>query len=341
MRSDILKSAKTVLLAGITAFLVTLPAFAKTTIPSKPYLYVKDEADVLSTDEEDDLNKMLSEYDKKTSNQIAVLLVETTGSESIEKYSYQVATKWGIGQDDKDNGILITIATDDHKDRIEVGKGLEECVTDARSGHILRSDEVKTAFRNEQWYEGTKSIITQVQNCIGTDGAAIDEAAEAEEKSDRLVVSWVCVLGGILNWFLVMIIPVQVGLGLVGIIATILCGIFAPLPVKFLLLIISIITFVITMIAGAVNGTLNGSIYTGGSFSSGGYGGYGGYDGGGSSGRWSSGGSDFGGGNFGGGGASGQLVGTTVQDTLKLSGTAKNTGSYKGVITYSSSLATS
>ena len=142
-------------------------------IPSRPNLYVRDDANVLNDEEERKLNEKLQAYDRETGNQIAVLIIRATGDESIEKYSYRVATAWGVGQKGKDNGILITIATDDRTDRIEVGKGLEGDVTDSRSGRILRSNDVTTAFRGKRWYDGTDSIVSQVQECIRTKGKSI------------------------------------------------------------------------------------------------------------------------------------------------------------------------
>lgn len=153
-------------------------------VPDRPQSYVLDSADVLSGEEESSLNEKLKKYDAKTSNQIAVLLVRTTGKESIEKYSYRVATKWGVGKKGKDNGILITIATEDHKDRIEVGKGLEEDVTDSRAGRILRSNDVTTAFRDKRWYDGAGSIVSQVQECISTKGKSVEELYSSDEVSD-------------------------------------------------------------------------------------------------------------------------------------------------------------
>lgn len=159
-------------------------------IPSRPYLYVRDDANVLNDEEERKLNEKLQAYDRKTGNQIAVLIIRTTGDESIEKYSYRVATAWGVGQKGKDNGILITIATEDRADRIEVGKGLEGEVTDSRSGRILRSNDVTTAFRDKCWYDGIDSIVSQVQECIRTKG----KSAERIYSSDDIMSGYTVVM---------------------------------------------------------------------------------------------------------------------------------------------------
>ena len=175
MKSSMKKAISAFAIALSVLMMSIYPILATDTadIPSRPNLYVRDDANVLNDEEDRKLNEKLQAYDRETGNQIAVLIIRATGDESIEKYSYRVATAWGVGQKGKDNGILITIATDDRTDRIEVGKGLEGDVTDSRSGRILRSNDVTTAFRGKRWYDGTDSIVSQVQECIRTKGKSI------------------------------------------------------------------------------------------------------------------------------------------------------------------------
>lgn len=283
------------------AMMAMSPTMAKETpVPEKPLLYVRDDAGALNGNQKDDLDEILKEYDEKTGNQIAVLLVRTTGDESIEKYSYKVASEWGIGQKGNDNGILITIATEDHKDRIEVGKGLEGDVTDSRAGRILRSDKVTDAFRHERWYDGTHSIISQVQECISTKGKSVDRDAFFDGMLTRSVffifagVLWIAVVrnlkliakkstggtAGILPW-----------IGRAGGAASAGTVIFGPAKA---LIPLFAATFIIYL-AIAIYADAIGVIPHSGSSSSGGW----------SSGSGSSSGSSFGGGSFGGGGASG------------------------------------
>lgn len=287
--------------ALVMAMMAMSPAMAKETpVPEKPLLYVRDDAGALNGNQKDDLDEILKEYDEKTGNQIAVLLVRTTGDEPIEKYSYKVASGWGIGQKGNDNGILITIVTEDHKDRIEVGKGLEGDVTDSRAGRILRSDKVTDAFRHERWYDGTHSIISQVQECISTKGKSVDRDAFFDDMLTRSVffvfagALWIAVVrnlkliakkstggtAGILPW-----------IGRAG--GTVSAGTVIFGQAKALIPLFAT-TFFIYM-AIAIYADAIGVIPHSGSSSSGGW----------SSGSGSSSGSSFGGGSFGGGGASG------------------------------------
>lgn len=84
------------------------------------------------------VNAQLLDYQKRSGNQVAVAIVHTTGSDSLEDYSIKLARKWGVGDKDKDNGVLLFIAYDDHKLRIEVGRGLEGNLTDLVSSHIIQ-----------------------------------------------------------------------------------------------------------------------------------------------------------------------------------------------------------
>lgn len=195
MKSSMKKAISAFVIALSMLMMSISPILATDTadIPSRPYLYVRDDANVLNDEEERKLNEKLQAYDRETGNQIAVLIIRTTGDESIEKYSYRVATAWGVGQKGKDDGILITIATDDRTDRIEVGKGLEGDVTDSRSGRILRSNDVTTAFRDKRWYDGADSIVSQVQECIRTKGKSI----KGIYSSDDIMSGYTIVMGAL------------------------------------------------------------------------------------------------------------------------------------------------
>lgn len=98
-------------------------------IPPKPQagsnIYVQDYADVISPASEKIIYSIGRELDSKTTAQVAVLTVPTLDGEPIESYALKVLRGWGIGSRDKNNGVLIVVATKDRQSRIEVGYGLE------------------------------------------------------------------------------------------------------------------------------------------------------------------------------------------------------------------------
>jgi uncharacterized protein len=87
--------------------------------------YIVDNADILTDEQETTLNKRLTEYEARTSTEIAILTVKEIKDDYIENASLSVARAWGIGQKDKNNGALLMVSVDDRKLRIEVGTGLE------------------------------------------------------------------------------------------------------------------------------------------------------------------------------------------------------------------------
>ena len=114
---------------------------------------VSDFGNILSDSEEGALEQKLLNYQDTTSNQIAIVTIATLDGYDIESYSYKLATDWGVGQKSKNNGILILIAAQEHKMRIEVGYGLEGAVTDAATKQVIR-DVMKPAFKQNNYYGG-------------------------------------------------------------------------------------------------------------------------------------------------------------------------------------------
>lgn len=154
-------------------FLVSTASLAQTTIPELWGHHIHDEAHVLSQDTIDLLEKQLSIYEDSTSNQVAVLIISTLNGESIEEYSLQVAETWKLGQKDKDNGVLLVVAVDDHKMRIEVGQGLEGVLTDVMSNRIIRN-EMAPAFRRNDFNKGVASAVSGIIKAIGGEYVASD-----------------------------------------------------------------------------------------------------------------------------------------------------------------------
>ncbi len=128
----------TIYIALLISLLFSFPVMG-IEIPPVPAKRITDLTGTLSQQFINRMEKRLIEYEKKTSNQIAVLMIPTLSGYPLEDYSIRVAEKWKIGQKGKDNGVIILIVKKDRKIRIEVGYGLEDVLTDARAGDIIRS----------------------------------------------------------------------------------------------------------------------------------------------------------------------------------------------------------
>src|SRR5690348_9508325 len=97
---------------------------------SKPQGYVSDFAHVLSSDTRQALEAKLSNFERATTNEIAVVTVPSLEGDTEEDYAVRLFKEWGIGKKGKDNGVLILIAPHERRARIEVGYGLEEVLPD-------------------------------------------------------------------------------------------------------------------------------------------------------------------------------------------------------------------
>lgn len=298
-------------------FVFCAGAFAQNTIPDLWGLRVHDEAHVLSQKTIDNLESRLKAYEDSTSNQLAILIVPTLDGTPIEEYALHVAEKWKLGKKGKDNGVLLLIAVDDHKMRIETGSGLEGVLPDAVCSRIIRN-EIAPHFRRSDYDDGVTAAIDAMIAAIGGEykAEASDSGLQGADFDwkDRLLMG-VFVFGilgiftfiglvsqGCSSWFLyVFLIPFYAtfplailgtngGLTALGIYVVgfpILRAIIARTPWGK--------RMAKSFASGKGRGGSSGSGWSGGGWSSGGGSG------------WSSGGGGFsgGGGGFSGGGASG------------------------------------
>ena len=134
-----------------------------------PYLAgrVNDYAGILSEGTVNELEKTLADFEKSTTCQIAVLTVKSLEGESIEQYSIKVVEAWKLGQKGKDNGVLLLVAQNDRKMRIEVGYGLEEKLTDFISGRIIVND-IAPSFKKSDYDGGITNGINSIMKTISS-----------------------------------------------------------------------------------------------------------------------------------------------------------------------------
>ncbi|MCF6366470.1 MAG: TPM domain-containing protein [Bacteroidales bacterium] len=126
---------------------------------------VTDLTETLSQIEIIQLENKLLNFEKDSSRQIAVLMLPTTGEESIEEYSIRLAEKWEIGSAENDDGIILLIAKNDRKLRIEVGYGLENKITDADAEYII-DNIITPEFKNGNFYNGIYNGIDAISESI-------------------------------------------------------------------------------------------------------------------------------------------------------------------------------
>ncbi|MDP5081268.1 MAG: TPM domain-containing protein [Winogradskyella sp.] len=128
---------------------------AQYNIPEKPEFQtsVYDEINLLSPSQKTSLEQKLIRYSDSTSTQIVLVTINSTEGEYINYLGAEWLTKWGIGQADTDNGILILLAKNDRKIGINTGFGVEHLLTDALSKRIIERDIIPY-FKREDYYGG-------------------------------------------------------------------------------------------------------------------------------------------------------------------------------------------
>jgi len=143
----------------IISFFCCATAFAQKSIPMpNPPSLVVDNAHLLNEYDRKQLEKKLVDLDQNTSNQIAIVTVPSLNGEALEDVSLATLRDWGIGGKKHNNGILILIALEEKKIRIEVGYGLEGAVTDVASKDIIEND-LKPAFKMHNYYGGFNNAV--------------------------------------------------------------------------------------------------------------------------------------------------------------------------------------
>ena len=122
---------------------------------------VTDLGAVLSAQESQLLTQSLGDYERETTHQIAVLTVASLSGESIEVFSLRVAKSWALGRKGIDNGILVVLAPKERKVRIELGRGFERYITDAKAQEIINT-QMLPAFRQGEYSKGLELGLQKI-----------------------------------------------------------------------------------------------------------------------------------------------------------------------------------
>jgi uncharacterized protein len=252
---------------------------------------VTDLTGTLSASQARTLDSQLRDFERAKGSQIAVLMLPSTQPETIEEYSIRVAEAWKIGRATIDDGVILVVAKDDRKLRIEVGRGLEGAVPDALAKRIV-SEIIAPHFKSGDFFGGIAAGTDALMKLIeGEDLPAPQPRPGAGGPIDFQTVIWLfvaLVLGdAIFKRVFGRVAGAAVSGAIVGAIVWFVANVllFAILG--------GVIGFLITLFAGTAS--RRGGWMSGG-WPGGGWSGGGGFGGGGFSG---------GGGGFGGGGASG------------------------------------
>ncbi len=276
-------------------FFLTLSAWALVAVPDLSRR-VTDLTATLDAGQVAALESRLAAFETQKGSQIAVLIVPSTQPEDIAQFGIRVAEQWKIGREKSDDGLILIVAKDDRKLRLEVGYGLEGVIPDAVAKRVIE-ETITPHFRSGNFYGGIEAGLEQSMRLI--EGESLPPPTPAAPAAggtlDSLIV--LMVLGFIVGNFLSALLGRGAASGVAGAGTAGLSwmalggGLAAPLVAG------GLVFAAVLLLGGMARHGGGGGWGSGGGYGGGGWGG-GGFGGGGGS--WGG-----GGGGFGGGGASG------------------------------------
>ncbi len=253
---------------------------------------VIDQTATLDAAQQGALEEKLAQLERDMGSQVVVLIVPTTAPEDIAAYANRIGNAWKLGRSDVGDGLIVVVAKDDHRMRIEVAKALEGAVPDIAAGRII-SDVMTPAFRRGDFAGGLDAAVDQLAARIR--GEPLPEVNDGgpgttpDDVFDLIIPALIAI--PVLSQIASLILGRKLAaLGIGTVVGALAWGIWGMTMI--VALVIGLMAMVYALLAAMIE--------RGGSGRSRG-GGFGGSSGGFSSGGFSSG----GGGDFGGGGASG------------------------------------
>ncbi|MCV0394561.1 MAG: YgcG family protein [Rhizobiaceae bacterium] len=162
------------MLLAFGAFAAELPALTGRVV---------DRADLIDAATEAEITSRLEAFEERSSDQIVVATIPSLDGEAIEPYANRLFRAWGLGQAGEDNGVLLLVARDDRRMRIEVGYGLEGHLTDLHSKLIIENTMVP-AFRAGNFGEGISNAVDDIILVLSGDGAELEARAQRNRQDD-------------------------------------------------------------------------------------------------------------------------------------------------------------
>ncbi|WP_053002367.1 TPM domain-containing protein [Kordia jejudonensis] len=145
---------------------VSSAALPTDTVFPVPVGFINDFDNILSDEQEATLLQLIKQHEAQTSNQIAIVtLTSIQGYDGLESYSLDLANNWGVGQEDKDNGVLIALYMKDRRIWIQNGNGIMQKLTDDETMKIIKKIIVPE-FKKDDYFsgfqKGVKAIIDEL-----------------------------------------------------------------------------------------------------------------------------------------------------------------------------------
>ena len=154
--------------------------------PVPPLLsHVSDQAGILRDDTRGSLERQLASYQAATGHQFAFLSVAGLQGEAVDSFAIRVAEQWKLGDTKRDDGLILIVARDERKIRIEVGYGLEGAVPDALAARIIRH-QISPAFKAGDYDAGIQAAFSSLMKAAEGEAVQIGPAQDARKAGKHL-----------------------------------------------------------------------------------------------------------------------------------------------------------
>lgn len=147
---------------------------------------VVDEAGLLDAAKRTEIEAKLTALEEKTTDQLVVVTVHSLQGRTIEEYGYRLGRAWAIGQKDKNNGVLLIVAPNERKVRVEVGYGLEGALPDAISNLIIQN-VILPRFKANDYPGGITSGVDEIIKVLSGEGGEWKQPVEPKKNRTTLL----------------------------------------------------------------------------------------------------------------------------------------------------------
>lgn len=167
-------------------------------VPLRPQSFVNDFTNTLSIEDKTSLETKISNFEKQTTNEIAIVIIPSLDGDTIENIAQNIFTKWGIGKKDKNNGVLILVAMAEHKTRIHTGYGVEGNLTDIGTSYI-QSEIMTPAFRGSNYFSGINGAVDKIIEALSGNNI-VPENYSTSKESEGISFEFIVFIFFVLQW---------------------------------------------------------------------------------------------------------------------------------------------
>lgn len=186
-----------VMITSLTMVFVGCGAKEEIKVPEiQQDVFVYDQDNCINDEIETEINFMIKELKEKTGAEFSVISITSLSGYTIEQYSNELFNILGIGEKGEDNGVLLLFSKSDKRVRLEIGRGLEGCLNDAKCGRIL--DDYFVPYREQGDYtNASKNTVMAVLNVVAEEyQVELENVGEVEvkDKEEDDISVWIYII---------------------------------------------------------------------------------------------------------------------------------------------------